>query len=530
MLSEFFTEENYMYYDLITKNGRIIDGTGGPAYYSDIAIKDGKIVRISKCLTQAKEIIDAKGLTVTPGFIDSHSHNDANILTFPDQIEKIEQGITTSVAGTCGSTQAPLDRDFSLDKDVTYGELGKHSEIYKTMGTFLNLAKNIPQGSNVATFVGHNGLRKAAMGSENRAPTKEELEKMKELTREAMENGAIGASFGLIYTPGCYAQTDELIEIAKIVAEYNGVVSAHIRGEGDTLIEATQEFIDIVKATNVRGVLSHHKSCGKKNWGKINTTLKMIEDANAEGYFIYCDVYPYLATSTSLSANIVPKEMHAGGTSALIENLKNQKNVEKIREYFQSRWDNYDFILITNCKAHIEYEGKRIPEIAKLHGKDEISTMIDLIIDNRNKCNACYFTVDETDAKKVIAYPRAMICTDSGVAGKNAFYHPRLRGSFPRAIGRYAREKGVVTLEEMIRKITSMPAAVYGFSTKGIIKEGLDADICIFDSEHIIDNATYTDCQKRADGLNYVILGGEVVVENAIYNGKKKGAVLLRRV
>ena len=517
-------------FDLIIKNGKIIDGTGGPAYFSDVALKDGKIVRISKHLSQAKQIIDAKGLTVTPGFIDSHSHNDQNILKYPDQIEKIEQGITTSVAGTCGSTKAPLRYDFTDSDDVVYHNIGKHSEIYKTMGSFLSVAKDIPQGSNVATFVGHNALRQAAFGSQNREPTKDELEKMKQLTKEAMENGAVGASFGLIYTPGCYAKTDELIEIAKVVAEYNGVVSAHIRGEGDTLVEAVEEFIDIVKATDVRGVISHHKSCGKKNFGKVNTTLKMIEQANSEGYFVYCDVYPYIATHTSLSTTVIPKELRAGGTNVLMSNLENPEFRNCVREYCQNRWDDYSFIMIANCKAHLEYEGKRVPEIAQLYGKDEIDTMLDLILHTRNSCTACYFTISEDDVEKVIAYPRAMICTDSGVAGANSVYHPRLRGSFPRAIGRYVRERGVVTLEEMIRKMTSMPAAVYGFSTKGIIKEGMDADICIFDSDKIIDNASFTECQKRASGLNYVILGGEIVVENAVYNGKKNGAVLLRTI
>lgn len=516
-------------YDLVIKNGKIIDGTGSPSYYCDIAVCEGKIVRIAKNITDGKQIIDAKGLTVTPGFIDSHSHSDAQILTYPDQIEKIEQGITTSIGGQCGTTKAPI----GIDAEVCEIEgFGKNTDVYRTMGSFLEIAKDIPLGSNIATFVGHRALRSAVIGEENRAPSADELEQMQALLSEGMEHGAIGVSFGLIYHPSCFAQTDELIALAQTAAQYNGLVAAHIRNEGDELVQATEEFISIIKASGARGILSHHKAAYKNNWGKVSATLRMIDKANEEGFDIYCDVYPYTASQTTLCARYIPKEFQSGGNAAMAERLADPEIRKQIKErnikLFGANNDLSD-VLITVCSGYPQYVGKRVSEITALHGKDSYETVMDMIRDSINNCYACYFTMCEEDVETVMAHPRAMICTDSEVAGKKTAYHPRMRGSFPRALGRYVRERNVVSLPEMIRKMTSMPAAVYGLKNKGILREGFDADICIFDFEKIIDRADYTDCLKRAEGLNYVILSGAVVAENAVYNGKRLGKVILKK-
>lgn len=512
-------------YDLIIKNGKIIDGTAGPYYRSDIAIKDGKIAKIAKNLTDAEKIIDAKGLTVTPGFIDSHSHSDSSLLTYPDLKEKIEQGITTSVAGLCGDSPAPISRDIDPEKARVIEGFGKVTDIYKTMGTFLNLAKEQSYGSNTICLVGHGQLRKAVMGMEKREPANEEMEKMKELLRDGMEHGALGMSMGLIYPPGSYSKMEELVELSKIVAEYGGVIAAHIRDEGAQLIEATEEFIEIIKLSGVRGVHSHHKTSGhRENWGKVSHSLRLIDKANEEGTEIYCDVYPYIATHTSASVRFVPDS-----GQNLLERLKDESERAKMKEWGRAKWgDDLSWAQVTRCTAYPQYEGLRIPEIAKLHGKDVYDTIYDMILESSNACSCCYFTMCEEDVETVMAHPRAMICTDSGVAETRKVYHPRMRGTFPRALGRYVRERGVTTLPEMIRKMTSMPAAVYNLQTKGLIREGMDADICIFDAEKIIDRSEYTNCTAGAEGLNYVILGGEVVCENAVFNGKRNGKLILR--
>ena len=516
-------------YDLIIKNGYIIDGTGSRGFRADVAIKDGKIIKIARNIEDGVKVIDAKGLTVTPGFIDSHSHSDSQVLTFSDMIEKIEQGITTSIGGQCGSTVAPVSV-YTKENDYEVGTYGKASEVYKTYGSYMNIAKDIKLGSNLMSFIGHSALRKAVMGNDNRKPTQEEMAKMKELLRDGMENGAIGLSFGLIYTPSCYAETDELIELAMVVKEYNGMLSAHIRNEGFTLIKAVEEFLEVIKATGLKAVFSHHKTCYKENWGKVSHTIRMIEEANKEGYDVYCDVYPYTASNTSLSATIIPQDLRATDNKTLAAKLYD-KELRKYAEdtYAQQRSKDLSSLQISNCPKFPQYEGKRINEIADERGQSHFDAAIDLICETENHVNICNFSMCEEDVETVLKFERAMICTDSGVAGNANVYHPRLRGSFPRVLGKYVRERKVTSLHEMIRKMTSMPASVYGLPTKGLIREGFDADICIFDSEKIIDKAEYTACHQRCEGLNYVILSGEVVVEDAIYNGIKKGKVITKQ-
>ncbi|MBP3337281.1 MAG: D-aminoacylase [Clostridia bacterium] len=504
-------------YNLIIKNAKIIDGTGSPSFFSDIGIKEDKIAKIAKGLDGAEKTIDAKGLTVTPGFIDSHSHSDNALLTYPDLVEKIEQGITTSVAGNCGDSVAPMSKDSKNGNPVC-----------KTVVSFINALKDESFGSNTALLVGHSALREAVIGPANRVPDSEELKKMKELLEDGMKHGALGVSFGLIYAPSCYSKTEELIEIAKVVGKYHGIVSAHIRNEGNTLVNAVEEFIRIIKESGARGVISHHKSAGKENWGKVNHTLRMIDDANNEGLEIYCDVYPYIASHTSLAASFVPQEARCEGTEGLKRRLQDPNTREEYRAWNKAFRgdDDLSWVQVALCTGMREYEGMKIPEVARARGTDVYDAIFDMI--SAGYSSACYFTMCEEDVKTVLKYPRAMICTDSSVARNNTVYHPRLRGTFPRVLGKYIREEKVTTLPEMIRKMTAMPAMVYGFENKGLIRMGMDADICIFDEEKITDRATFEDCSKRADGLNYVILGGEVVVENAVYNGTRKGRVILR--
>lgn len=361
----------------------IIDGSGNDGYISDIAIENGRIAAIGKGLDGAARTINAEGLTVTPGFIDSHSHSDNAILTHPDQTEKIEQGITTAVCGQCGSTEAPISRDITPEKARDIAGFGKNTEIFRTMGTFLGIAKDVPQGINAVCLVGHGALRKAVMGMENREPSKEELEKMKLLLKEGIEGGA-------------------------------------------------------------RGIISHLKPSRKPNWGKVKTTLKMIDEANAEGLDIYCDVYPYIASNTSASATFVPKDLHTGGAEGIAKLLSDPDERAKIKETeLKIHGLDLDWVFVARCLNHGEYEGMFLPE--------------------------------------------------------------------------------------MIRKMTSLPAYVYKLSSKGRLEVGFDADICIFDADRIIDRSEYSNPHARAEGLDYVILGGEVVAENAVHNGKRNGKVILNK-
>ena len=518
-------------FDLIIRNGKIIDGTGSPAYLSDVAIKDGKIVKVGRNIKgEAKEIIDASGLCVTPGFIDSHAHSEYDILYYPSQPEKIEQGITTSIGGQCGACASPLPKGTTRETADIIPSVGNEMDYFATPKMMFDSVENVPQGANTALLMGHSTIRRAVVGHEDRKPTTEEMEQMKAVLREGMENGAFGLSYGLIYAPGCYADTEELIEMAKVVAEYNGVIAAHIRNEGDRLATATAEFINVAKSANVRAVLSHHKAVtSMENWGKVNHTIAMMDQCNAEGYEIYCDVYPYDASHTSLITTFTPKSFRARSKEDQLADLKNPEKRAELRKWGVEKWGNdLSWIQVALCEAFPQYRGLRMNEVAKLHGKDEYETVYDILVANNLGGTACYFTICEDDICTVLRWPRAMIGTDGGSARGGTMFHPRTKGTFPRVLGRYVREKGVTTLPEMIRKMTAMPAAVYGLKTKGLIWEGMDADICIFDADKIIDRSTYTDCVQRAEGLNYVLVGGEVVVVDAVANGKLKGKVLRR--
>lgn len=495
-------------YDILIKNGLLLDGTGASGVQQQIAIKDGKIAKIDREITaEAARVIDAAGQVVTPGFIDSHSHSDQQFYDVPGQTEKVEQGITTSVAGQCG-----------------YSICGRDAP------DFWNEGKDHPLGANMAVLIGHGTIRFMVMGTENREPTAQELETMKAHLRSAMEQGALGVSFGLTYVPGCYARTPELIEMAKVVAEFGGVVAAHIRNEGVRLVDATAEFIDVVRQSGARGILSHHKVCGRDCWGAVKTTLAMVNKAAEEGLELYLDVYPYVASHTKFSNSFIPSPWRADGVDALLQKIRQPENIRQMREAYYGRHKNMDWILLTYCPGKPEYVGMRMPEIAALRGQDEFDAMLDVVELTKDNAKACFFSVCEEDMEKVMAHPRAMICTDSGVRkATTVAYHPRLRGSFPRALGRYVRERNVVDLPEMIRKMTSLPAAVYKFQNKGLLKEGYDADICIFDPDRILDQADFADPSGHAIGLSYTIVGGKIAAKDAFATGELGGKLLYRK-
>lgn len=496
-------------YDILIKNGRVIDGTGSPALAAQVAIRDGKIVKIARNIPgEAKTVIDAAGKVITPGFIDSHSHSDRQFYTCPLQTEKLEQGITTSVAGQCGGSVCGKDA-----------------------AEFLENAHGVKLGANMALLIGHGTLRRAVMGTENREPTPGELEQMKEMLRTAMEHGALGVSFGLIYAPGCFAKTPELVEIAKVAGAYQGIAAIHLRSESIELVRAVREFIEIVRQSGVRGVVSHHKAAGlQENWGKVHNTMRMIDQANEEGLEIYMDVYPYTASSSGFSTGFIPRSWCSGGIEALLKRAEDPEQVAQIRQAFYAKYPDMNWIMVTSCPGAPEYSGLRVGQIAELRNQDEFSAAMDVVRISKDTASCCFFSVCEEDLQAVIAHPRAMICTDSGVDIKSPSYHPRVRGSFPRALGRYVREKGVVSLPEMIRKMTAMPAAVYGFSSKGLVREGFDGDLCIFDPETIADHADYQDPSRHCEGLDYVIVGGKIAAVNAIATGEMGGTILFRNL
>ena len=405
---------------------------------------------------------------------------------------------------------------------------------YTTFGRYLDQVEKLKLGPNMAFYVGQRTIRIAVMGFENRRATNEEMRKMKDLVREAMESGAVGMSTGLIYPPGVYTPKDELVELCKVVAEYGGVYASHIRNESHDVLNAVSEAIDIGRQAGTPVIISHHKVAGKKNWGKSVETLELIDRANREGIEVSLDQYPYKAGSSLLSATI-PPQYHVGGVQKLIENLKDRENWESIKKDIMddsSKWENFvlhcgmDGILVPSAKQTPEVEGKSIKEYADKKGIDPFEALFTVLVENEGAALAAYFMADDEDIERIMGHPYTMIATDGILAGPGVKAHPRCTGTFPRVLGRYVREKKVLRLEEAIRKMTSLPALKLGLKNKGLIKEGLDADLVIFDPNTIIDRADYMNPDGTNLGIKYVIVNGRVALKDNQNTGTAAGNVV----
>ena len=531
-------------FDVIIKNGKVIDGAGNPWFKADVGINGQKISAIGRLSAEeASKIIDADGLVVSPGFIDMHSHSDFELLVNPKAESKIRQGITTEVIGNCGVSAAPLNDLMKVEARKT-DSLIEEAELqldWSTMKDYLSRLGRQGVAVNVVPLVGHGNLRVCTVGFVDRPPTKTELEEMKKRLARAMEEGAFGMSTGLIYPPGCYAETDELIELSRVAASYGGIYTSHIRDEGDKMLESVKEAIEIGEEAGIPVEISHHKAEVKANWGKVKESLKMIEEVRDRGIDITCDVYPYVAASTVLSAEL-PHWAHEGGTEKLVQRLTDaETRARLIREMREESPDQasmpevdiWDVTQIARCKNHPDLEGKTVSEIAQTKHMDAFELVFDLLIDDA-AISIVGFHMCEDDVCTVLRHPVSMIGTDAsavapyGVLGKGK-PHPRSYGTFPRVLGKYVREERVLTLENAIRKMTSLPAQKLGLRDRGIIREGMRADITIFNPETITDRATYQNPHQYPDGVEYVIVNGKIAVGEREHTGVLAGRVMLPR-
>lgn len=523
-------------YDLLIKNAVVADGSGCPLFHSEIAIQNGKIAAMGPRLdADARQTLDAGGMITAPGFVDVHSHSDILVEAYPECIAALEQGITTQIGGMCGISPAPLSQAH-LQDGVRYLESLKKDSLYspwKNRKTFSGYLQHIdkPLGTHMGFLVGHGTIRAAIMGYADRAPTKQEMADMEALLREAMDGGAMGLSFGLIYPPGAYANTDEMTALCKIVAQKGGVMTVHLRSESSRLVEAVEEMLTVVRQSGVRCVISHHKATGgPANWGKVRKTLELIRQAAAEGFDVFCDQYPYTASSTSLATNI-PSHLHALGKPAMLAMLADPAGRQQLREQIvgaQTSQQRFARTMIGRSVTHPEYSGRMLNDIAAELGVDPYELQCDILLEDELSTDGIFHTMCEEDLRTVMREPRAMIGTDGlwypGCTGT----HPRSIASFPRVLGRYVRELKVIRLEEAIRKMTSMPAAVYSLPGKGLVRPGFDADLVIFDPETISDKADYANPRTRCQGLRYVLVGGAIAVQDAVFNGTMRGRVLRR--
>jgi N-acyl-D-amino-acid deacylase len=542
-----------MQLDILIKNGSVIDGTGNPARQGDIGIHNGRIAAIGSLKNySAAEKIDAAGLVVCPGFIDVHSHSDTTIYfdnTFPSSIR---QGITTSVLGNCGDNLAPLPpqtRDAYLQLYSLLAPPGvSYSAVpWATFGEYLAWTEAHGCVANSAHLVGFGTVRVAGgPGFEDRPPTAKEIKSMQSYVREAMEAGALGMSTGLIYAPQAFAKTEEIIALATVVAEYGGLYCSHIRGEGATVVDAVNEVIEIVEKSGCRGGhIAHHKVAGRAYWGKSRQTLELMESANARGTSITCDQYPYSRGMTSL-ITLLPPWAHAGGPAKLIARLKDPADRGRIKADIQNGiegWENwikdagFDAIFISAVKTDKwrSIEGQSIAEITRLTGRpDAWQTLFELLIDENGEGTMTIELMDEQDIRRIMTARYTMVGTDgwginpAGVLGHGK-PHPRYYGTYPRILGKYVREEGVLTLEDAVRRMTSFPARRFGLRDRGLLQEDLWADVVVFDAERVRDKATYLEPHRFPEGIVHVLVNGQIVVENEQQTDKLPGKVLRRR-
>lgn len=491
-------------YDLVISNARIIDGTGNPWFRGAVAVRDGRIVRVGWFDTSnTKQVIDAQGKIVAPGFIDVHAHTE-NIYEHPLAENFVRMGVTTLITGNCGGSVAEI-------------------------GPFLDRIKEKPLAINIATLIGHNTVRSNVVGLDDREPSTQEQQKMNELVEQAMRDGAVGLSTGLIYLPGTFAKTVEVVELAKASSKYGGTYASHIRDEGLGVADAVKEAIDIGEQAGMPVQISHFKIAAKALWGQTPMTLGLVRDARSRGLTVMVDQYAYPASSTSLDSRI-PSWLIAGGREEGKKRLRDAASRKKaaleMKEGLKARkFKDYSFAYVANYHANPEFNGKNIAEITQITRKskkvdDQIEQMFEMY--EQGGAQMVYQVMSEDDVKAIMSEPFTMIASDSGVREfGSGVPHPRGYGNNARVLGKYVREMKLITLEDAVRKMTSLPANMFGMRDRGQIREGFVADIVIFDEKTISDKATFDQPHQYATGFSKVMVNGEIV-----FNGEKMTHVM----
>lgn len=497
-------------YDVLITNGKILDGTGNHWFYADLAVKNGKIVAIGKLKQQdAKRIIDAKGLMVAPGFIDVHTHIEGEEKRTPTAENFIYDGVTTVVTGNCGSSQVDMKKYFA----------------------FIDSLKT---SINIAALIGHNDVRRTVLGRAMKDPTEAEMQQMILLVEEAMKNGAVGFSTGLIYIPGTYSKTDEVVKLAGAAAKYNGVYASHIRNEGDSVAVAIREAIQIGYLNKMPVEISHFKVSGQQNWGRSKETIAMIETARRDGVDVTIDQYPYTASSTSLNT-LIPDEILADGQDSIVARL-NRPDVKKyviasmLKSLKKRKLKHFSYPVVATYRFDTTLNGKSIEQVNLIKGrkhkaKAETETIVEMVINGG--AQMVFHGMSEADVKRIMQYPFNMFASDAGIRlFGSGVPHPRGYGTNARVLAKYVREENVLTLEEAIRRMTSLPAQKFQLKDRGLLKEGMAADIVIFDAATVQDNSTFEQPHQYSTGFSFVLVNGQIVVEDGKHTGTRSGRSL----
>jgi N-acyl-D-amino-acid deacylase len=496
-------------YDVIIRNGKIIDGAGNPWFYGDVGISKNKVIAVGDLSkSKAEKNIDATGLIVAPGFIDVHTHIEGDEKKTPTADNFIYDGVTTVITGNCGGSEVNIKKYFKR-------------------------LESIKLSVNVGTLIGHNDVRRAVLGEAAVTPTAAQLVKMQDIVEQAMRDGAVGLSTGLIYTPGIYSKTPEVVALAKAAAKYKGVYTSHIRNENIKVFEAIAEAIDIGRQANMPVEISHFK-VGKPNWGRSNEMIAMVEKARAEGLEVTVDQYPYTASSTTLSV-LLPDWLLDGGRDSVLKRLANPVIHEKVMKEMISDMtkrerDHFDYAVVARCNADTSLNGKNIQEINISKGRaatipNEIETILE--ITKLGGASMVFHGMNEDDVQNIMRYPLTMVASDSGIRlFGDGVPHPRGYGSNARILGYYVREKKVLRLEDAVRKMTSLPAQKFHLTGRGLLQPGMFADVVVFDAATVSDVSTYSHPHAYSKGFKYVLVNGKLTVDNFKHNGNRNGAIL----
>ncbi len=525
-------------FDLIIKNGMIYDGSGKAPYKSDLGIRRGKITAIGDLSSAStQQTIDAAGLAVSPGFIDVHTHTDISLLIDPKAESKILQGVTTEIGGNCGDSVFPLQGEHAQKiKNELWQKYQLQVDWHDLDGFYRRLRL---QGIalNYTTIVGHGDLRASVVGIENRAPSPEEMRQMQALLCTAVEQGALGLSTGLEYTPGSFATTEEIIELCKTVARYGGVYATHIRNEDVRVEEALEEALRIARESGVSLQISHLKASQKRNWHKTPLLLQTIQRAHQSGLDVHADRYPYIAYSTSLQL-LFPLWARQGENEQFVQRLKDDIQWRKIRPFVEDKitaLGSWNSVLITRVRSQErkKLQGKSIAELAAMAKKDPFEYARELLIAENGEVGMCGFGMSEEDTEQILAFPLTMVGSDGEAISPEGIFgqstpHPRYYGTFPRYLGRYVRERKILSLEEAVHRITMLAAQKFGLKGRGHLAKGNYADVVIFDPETIIDHATFVNPHQFPTGIGYVVVNGKIVVAKGKHTGALAGEILSR--
>ena len=538
---------------ILITGARLLDGTGAPAREGDLLIEDDRIAEVGHTTLTPDETIDAAGSVVAPGFIDVHSHSDFSLPVDPQASAKVLQGVTTEVVGNCGlglqPANAQVDAMYARLLPLIFGEAGGDATCSPTLAHYRSRLGAAGIAVNAAPLIPHGNVRCAVMGMAERAPTGTEVEAMRELVARGMDEGAFGLSTGLVYPPGAYAQTDEIVRVAEAIAPRRGLYATHMRNEGNHLVESVAEAIEIGERAGVSVQISHHKAVAQLNWGKVKTTLGMVDAAAARGLDVHSDVYPYTAGSTVLSQMFVPLWAFEGSLDRLLERMKDPATRARIVRDAQDgqlafidlpRWLGFvrkrwllpimslvlgRSIVISSVKHQKRYEGMTIRAIAKERGRPLHEAMLDLLAEEDLGVTAIAHVMSEKDVRTVLAHPRTMVGTD-GLPTREGKPHPRTYGTYPRVLEHYVRELGLLTLEQAVHRMTGMVARKLGLRDRGVLAPGAAADVVIFRPDRVRDRATYEDPRRSPEGISQVMVNGVWTVRDGVHTGARAGKVL----